>query len=379
MKKFHSRFNSMQSFSTLGQQLQEFMIILGLVVIIGIGIGVSFSKNIMAFFQGTSGNLQTSASGASLNQSSTSSVNSSTNLGTSGQDPFGTGHENLPQLQFEISLDGDGNTATIQSVQEVMGQVTDSGTGSGNNTNVTSELGLTQVVDYKVNTGTTYASSSMKIAKVLDALANSEPDTKSRAHLQELSQLAYLISAVQASLDDIPEFKSSVASNGFNDANKIYTHADGLRDLMTYSAQFNSLLETPPPGMDIKTHQLSKGMGQEMTLISTRYKSALSSVLDEDGQVDENWSNDPNCKDKTTCDAKGKVGKVFSSAKDKTFNKLLPPQGWQYDQIRSMDSIKKSVDAFLAKNNLLSKSIKITLYGPPSAPQGQQPNQSATR
>ncbi|MBY0404307.1 MAG: hypothetical protein K2X66_10450, partial [Cyanobacteria bacterium] len=333
MKKFHSRFDSMQSFSHLGQQLQEFMIILGLVVIIAVGIGVSFSKNIMAFFQGTSGNLQSSATGTSLHQSSTSSASSSTNLGTSGQDPFATGHENLPQLQFEISLDGDGNTATIQSVQDVMGQVTHS--GNGQNTNVTSELGLTQVVDYKVNTGTTYASSSMKIAKVLDALANSEPDTKSRAHLQELSQLAYLISAVQASLDDIPEFKSSVSSNGFNDANKIYTHADGLRDLMTYSAQFNSLLETPPPGMDIKTQQLSKGMGQEMTLISSRYKSALSSVLDEDGQVDENWSNDPNCKDKTTCDAKGKVGKVFSSAKDKTFNTLLPPQGWQYDQIRS--------------------------------------------
>jgi hypothetical protein len=197
----------------------------------------------------------------------------------------------------------------------------------------------------------------LKLAAVLQGLANAEADVKARNYFQQLAQLSYYLGGVQGELDDIPGLELRPDRLQGRD----YTNGDALRDLVAYSGQLNQLLNTPPAGLDSQDALLAKSLGREVYKTSTKYRHALSEFLDDSGIVVGNWANFPNCElQAADCPQGGHPGYALSSQKDKSLKDKQPIQGWQYDQLVSFNELVARANGLLAKGNVLNREVKLT-------------------
>lgn len=336
-----------------GQQLSEFAIILGLVVVLSGIILFQFKDSVPELINGTSGNLKDSSDSHMVSQTL-----GGTNTGASGNGttsfPSATGGEGPQPQKFQLEIQ-------LEPVDQRVEIRPYSSTGTDGIGNTTSELGEDTRVD--INRSKVYPAldnvyGTLKVAKVLQAMADEEPDNTVKAYYQHLARLSYYIGGTEGELDDLNglDINPSITGNGKN-----YSNGDAARDIINYSKQLRDLVDHPPASLNHQSLFMAQALGHEVWRVSQTYINGFKGLLDENDHITENWSNDPDCEAKKTCEQGGRPGLSLTSKKDTGYDKTLPIQGWQYDQLYPYELLAAQVNSIFSQSDFLTEPIRVTL------------------
>lgn len=363
LKEAHVNRRRMGLHSQLGQNLNELAIIFGLVTLTAFGVFYSMGPEIKKLFSHSEDEISKNTVSEVVAPGSTSQ--SVMNNNTSG--PHGTGgnentsptslqqYESLPKFKYEITFDPSTQMAQI---------VTQDNVSAG--TNTTSSLGEHDSFVAQVDTGqASNVGKTLRMAEILQGLANHEPDLNAKAYFQQLAQVSYYLGAVQGELDDVNGLDlnpSVLKAYGVKDE-RDYTNADALRDLVGYSASLRTLLQNQPQGVDPSRRAIAMSLGREVFKLAEKYQMAHIQFLDSQGFANgENWANDENCEALETCEMNGFFGKSLKSAKNTQYGEQHKTQGWQYDQLVPYDALMKTSAKVLTAGNKPLDNIKIVLF-----------------
>jgi hypothetical protein len=363
LKEAHVNRRRMGLYSDLGQNLNELAIIFGLVALTVFGAFYSMGPEIKKLFASSKDEITKStesvtvAAGSGNDRRSDPNSGGNNETGGNGSTPPTSlqQYESLPKFKYEITFDPSTQMAQI---------VTQESVSAG--TNTTSSLGEHDSFVAQVDTGqASNVGKTLRMAEILQGMANNEPDLNAKAYFQQLAQVSYYLGAVQGELDDVNglDLNPSVLKAYGGKDERDYTNADALRDLVGYSASLRTLLQNQPQGVDPARRALAMSLGREVFKLAEKYQMAHAQFLDSQGFANgENWANDENCEELETCEMNGFFGKSFKSAKNTKYGEQHKTQGWQYDQLVPYDALMKTSAKVLAAANKPLDNIKIVLF-----------------
>jgi hypothetical protein len=360
LKEAHVNRHRVGLHAAMGQNLNELAIIFGLVALTAFAAFFSMGPEIKKLFSDSKeelskGGTGTVAAGTGLQSQSGTNDASGTNGGVSAGKSESTTlqqYESLPKFKYEITFDPATQMAQI---------VTQDSVSAG--TNTTSALGERDSFVAQVHTGQdNNVGKTLRMAEILQGIANAEPDLKAKAYFQQVS---YYLGAVQGELDDVNGLDlnpSVLKSYGVQDE-RDYTNADALRDLVGYSASLRTLLQNQPQGVDPARRAVAMSLGREVFKLAEKYQTAHAQFLDSQGFANgTNWANDEHCEALETCEMNGFFGKSFKSHKNTQYGEQHKTQGWQYDQLVPYDALMETTAKVLSAGNKPLDNIKIVLF-----------------
>jgi Flp pilus assembly pilin Flp len=192
--------------------------------------------------------------------------------------------------------------------------------GGSGNVNVTSVDG---------NLANVFGSSV--IADHLKELASLATDPATKDYYNSLAQSIYYMGGAQGELDSVPGLELKAATDDQPDP---YNKADALRDLMVYQTQLMDSLKNPPANVDSKALAAILPYAVDAYNIGNSYANTFKETLSQGGNGVIYQSN------------------VTLPSGTLTVNTTIQPTQNAYDQIVSLDTLKKNSEEVLARESV---------------------------